>query len=1694
MNCTPLHYAAFKGYFQVLALLLQAGAQLNLVTVCLISTKNLSNCFTLLKYICSYFRIMDKSLSSISFIPDFEKTALDLAVRYSHTECVSLLLEHGAAPVLSDCLDKSLSESQFQCLLLLLRNGAEYTTLFEGNDKRKLPEFTEGRLKVNSDSLPEHFIRDTRKFLMQPSCTLVALILPNSEIADRVAEKLASALKINTSLTTLDLHGNKIQVPGAEKIAQSLIYNSHLLSLNLRGNIIETGLSNLLVNSASSYLQKNVTLRFLSLQGNLSLASLLQIQRCLQDSDLDPIMGSFSRPLSKLALSIPDGNYFNCDLPHCQESWEHLFTTFLLTADPVGSIHIIDLLQTHQEIFREHGKYSLLPLIKGFPQVPDHKAALLLAHAILMSPVEQVSKPHVSLLQHVMVHLEDRGSNLLNRVAHNFVRRSVAQGNTEPLLWFDSRVAKLDLSHLSLSNIDLASTDYPFKFKELDLRTNELRLLPPWLAGITSVLIKNNPLPNSVPTNLPWPKLKYFVREPSALNNTRKMNVIGSTATKIKFFRAIQGAAGPPISCREEDLLVHEQCHITGSKWLWNLWDFGFQGLRWSHLFLSGTNSTALVCVCDLSNQSEYHSMEQCLRSLTTTTVFIGISSSSLLPSQEATSIFPLVRRHILRISLVFICNVKSKKVSEIDRNGRPSDALMGMDTLVNRLENAFPDTLVHIPLSWEIGVRQLSMNEKQVMEWGEFRDLCSGWDFLPGEEEHFRDFLVDSGYIMYLETRRHYVDKEKKQFVVLKPRWLSELIHELISLNMGNEGFFDAHHLVIPKRFGLTADQIIHLLGACQITHKISLDNYAMPELFRSDPPLSCFDLDCSIHCGRLFELESDMLDLFQQVIVCILKTEGVLHDAVWKYGVIVHSESPNEKALVCLIPEKKRIFISVKSLSEHFPSSLLMKLVLTVFSVTACTANKPPKQWVPCPNCLKRDSHFMYYSAVDSNLLPVNYWSLRKCIDRWLEGNYEIRCGIDGAGVLIEDLVPELLYLQHKKIDTHRQVEKHSTSLATSLPSHYDADFTLLYSPFIIEAIPEHPNIAQTCGIRYHNKTFILCVEHIKPPKFVINFLRSDLGTMLSTIKQTLVGNLCEQRKSFDAVLSRELRWKILLDIAQGLNHLHAQVPSIVHADLHSGNVCIVSLDLRDEGPHAKIIDFELAHREGNAFATMGSRQDISFAPEVLAHKPYGTPADVWNYGMIFRFVMDPFTKPYDHLLDDPYFSSYRREVPVQDLIRVREAIANGTVKPSIPTCRKVPGRSHHSISDIGHFEPNHKPICTCCMLKSFERKALDYCWQFEPEKRIKCGHLIPLLRMGMENPDSNISQPTVEAEPVATFDLLPSTEWEKMYRIDERRLLCAATGSLCVVDCKIDPYFCSLKEVVVELRLKTKKEKATCMVCMNNIFFCGTNEGRTCAFDLLGNQSWAKEDRGFSPIVGLIAYGSNSVCDCNEEGLLSLFEVFSVLEGLNTLCNVKLLHQVNLKCKVFSMVYFDDQVIMATNTGCCLFDLTTLELHILVPFPSGEIPTQLEVVHTTPSATSGTPVILIGKCTSNIIKFTLSRKDVLWKPTTLITGSKTTHNITLSPPLVAPLDAKPRGLTIVDLTGQLTSTDLPVMIVWYEEGIIHLLDPVSNEVFVCIRAGRNTTVRYCTILPDSASSNHSFLLALCHGTIKVWFLTWH
>ncbi|XP_043690935.1 serine/threonine-protein kinase EDR1 [Telopea speciosissima] len=95
----------------------------------------------------------------------------------------------------------------------------------------------------------------------------------------------------------------------------------------------------------------------------------------------------------------------------------------------------------------------------------------------------------------------------------------------------------------------------------------------------------------------------------------------------------------------------------------------------------------------------------------------------------------------------------------------------------------------------------------------------------------------------------------------------------------------------------------------------------------------------------------------------------------------------------------------------------------------------------------------------------------------------------------------------------------------------------------------------------------------------------------------------------------IDEKRRIKMALDVAKGMNCLHASTPTVVHRDLKSPNLLV------DKNWNVKVSDFGLSRLKHHTFLSSKSTAGTPewMAPEVLRNEPSNEKCDVYSFGII-------------------------------------------------------------------------------------------------------------------------------------------------------------------------------------------------------------------------------------------------------------------------------------------------------------------------------------------------------------------------------------------------------------------------------------------------------------------------------------------
>ena len=178
--------------------------------------------------------------------------------------------------------------------------------------------------------------------------------------------------------------------------------------------------------------------------------------------------------------------------------------------------------------------------------------------------------------------------------------------------------------------------------------------------------------------------------------------------------------------------------------------------------------------------------------------------------------------------------------------------------------------------------------------------------------------------------------------------------------------------------------------------------------------------------------------------------------------------------------------------------------------------------------------------------------------------------------------------------------------------------------------------------------------------------------------------------------------LRLKIALEIAEGMLSLHSQNPPLIHRDLRSPNIFVISFE-ENHSRHIKVADFGLTRfASPKMFGVLDTWQWL--APEVIGvaktsenvlnSKGYSCPSDVYSFAICcWELVRCEF--PFREYGNDPKFcridDSGESHV---SLAKIKRAIYHENLRPKFPESSQLPEEFFNLIRDCWKNIPSERP----------------------------------------------------------------------------------------------------------------------------------------------------------------------------------------------------------------------------------------------------------------------------------------------------------------------------------------------------------------------------------------------------------------
>jgi serine/threonine protein kinase len=494
---------------------------------------------------------------------------------------------------------------------------------------------------------------------------------------------------------------------------------------------------------------------------------------------------------------------------------------------------------------------------------------------------------------------------------------------------------------------------------------------------------------------------------------------------------------------------------------------------------------------------------------------------------------------------------------------------------------------------------------------------------------------------------------------VILDPQWLANVMSSLISFKhmwvkagiLSPEAFPQVWKEYPPHLY----DTLLGILTKFDVAVQLgSGDNirYMIPSLLPIEPPETLPQIwpilpeKTQHQFGRVYQLSFEFD--FGRLVARVLCLPDIEVELYWRNGVVLKSTQSHERALVEWKQQTSRATIAVRVDHKHYQPHNLIFLRLFVDMIESILesfypGSDSPQRLVPCTHCLEQGNL----------LLGPFHFTYEACVAAVTNGESLVFCrGVPSRAVSISHLAPDIALddfpmIEDDELEILEQIcvggfgrvfrgrfqKKYDVAikelkLNETEQNEIDKFQEFQREVYIMSAL-YHTNLVQFYGITV--SPHLRMVMEWCPGGDLYHFLQSNEG------------------------ISWDLRLRICLDIAKGMDYLQGITPPVIHRDLRSPNVFMMSKDPCSEVV-AKVADFGLSlrveHRVGGILPTWRW-----LAPEVINvnNLYYDQTADIYSFAIVMWEIVTR---------DAPFFEySDMRE------IQIKQAIIHENLRPTIP-----------------------------------------------------------------------------------------------------------------------------------------------------------------------------------------------------------------------------------------------------------------------------------------------------------------------------------------------------------------------------------------------------------------------------------------
>eukprot|EP01117_Protostelium_nocturnum_P015986 TRINITY_DN6244_c0_g1_i1.p1 TRINITY_DN6244_c0_g1~~TRINITY_DN6244_c0_g1_i1.p1 ORF type:complete len:1910 (-),score=646.75 TRINITY_DN6244_c0_g1_i1:731-6460(-) len=576
------------------------------------------------------------------------------------------------------------------------------------------------------------------------------------------------------------------------------------------------------------------------------------------------------------------------------------------------------------------------------------------------------------------------------------------------------------------------------------------------------------------------------------------------------------------------------------------------------------------------------------------------------------------------------------------------------------------------------LALREILLDEKvkrnpPVMTFKKFSSLslhCGLSEAQIGRATHFFSSL---GVIQFFEE----ANEDLTDVIILDPSWIYSSIQTLISqpTEVIQDGIFGSKNVakIWPGYSPEVHSFLMLLMANFQICLPFDRDSASrdkdmvLPSLLPEEKPSFVEFSNTGIELKRKYQFSFMSQAFFNSLITRLLEMNSHLTKKrsnlfFWRSGILL-KDNLNNSAIIQVNRVDRWIIIHV--VGPTYPASLLRPIELTIDILL--------ENWFPCER-----SKFVELEK-DSTFISIPFQDCEKAVAM---GQTTIEW--NDKTLKLEEVVPDLYFKDFKgeitfpQLVMEKQIGKGAfgdiflakinpvnaddkseretvavKQLTVTVPEERLNAFREWKHELLITEKMAYPNVISFRGF---------CQD---PPCIVMDYAAH--GTLHDFLHQSL------DPLNWNVIL------KIAMDVAAGMDYLHSCSPPIIHRDLKSPNILLVSLD--PESPvMAKVADFGAATTTFmSGFKARVVDQPLWLAPEIMSGKTYNEKSDVYSFGILLwellarklPFEEFPFASWYAQL-EDSIVAGTRPSVPSWCIPSVKKLLhqtwhANPKSRPS-------------------------------------------------------------------------------------------------------------------------------------------------------------------------------------------------------------------------------------------------------------------------------------------------------------------------------------------------------------------------------------------------------------------------------------------